>query len=538
MKALNLKQVNLPGRGRLRIRVISWDEGEVSRIETTSAAVPDLHSDESLEDKLSRIYRIRQVMDDGRQSPWVITKRISFKAGFNQNVRIRIKPVSTRGRDGFWQYVSVVTGATPSDPGGSIIESFLNRIYDLLISDYIDLVHLEIERHDSAYVPPRDESRKVDVNLDYLDTIPLNRLTEILHIAKELATVRFVENAGIALKVIFDPTLELIAESDSWSSKPVADLPDGLLSALLVESWDSALREALQAALDDSTLAATIDSYELVTKHLVETWVNYLATDSYATRMTDFTSMVASWLLAEEVPLHIVEAVAATELLSRLTVTEDVVLANSAAINSLEFRTTLRDSLILPIVSSLVETQTETELVDRFHAIQSYIQATTDDGSGWLVDVFDGETKEKLEMAVSAIFEDVFPIKPQGEPYIAHLWEFIESLAALLKLRVTLRELRLLSHPVHITELPNLKPSFKVEQVPYVHLSSIAHALGHSDIIANLELILDAALDKVVLRNNDGDINVVLGPEYGAEVSRFIMGQFILGVTPMGIVYK
>lgn len=534
---MKVRQLTIPGDDLLRIRVISWDEGEVSRIQSHRTAVPDLYWDDTPERKLLRRYRIKQVMDDGTESPWVITKRISFKAGFNQNVRIRIKPVSTRGRDGFWQYASVVTGATPSDPGGSIIESFLNRIYDLLISDYIDLVHLEIERHDSAYVPPRDDSRKVDVNLAYLETIPLNRLTEILHIAKELATVRFVENAGIALKVIFDPTLELIAEPDSWSSKPVADIPDGLLSALFVESWDSALREAIQAALDDSTLAATIDSYELVTKHLVETWVNYLATDSYATRITDFTSMVASWLLAEEVPLHIVEAVAATELLSRLTVTEDVVLANNA-INSLEFRTTLRDSLILPIVSGLVEAETETELVDRFHAVQSYLQATTDDGSGWLVDVFDGETKEKLEMVVSAIFEDVFPTRPQGEPYIVHLWEFIESLAALLKLRVTLRELRLLSQQTHITESPNLKPSFKVEQVPYFHLSSIAHVLGHSDIITYLELILDAALDKVVLRNNDGDINVVLGPEYGAEISRFIMGQFILGVTPMGIVYK
>lgn len=554
---MKVRQLTIPGDGLLRIRVISWEEGEVSRIQSHRTAVPDLYWDDTPERKLLRRYRIKQVMDDGTESPWVVQRRVVIKAGFGQTVRTRIRPVSITGQVGHWQQASITTGKDEREPGQGLLEAFVSDLIDLVIDSFVDQIFLSVSAQDQASHHAFDDFPSYDAFASYLESLPQDDIEIVLESIRDLSKQLFREHvSSLHLADRPLPWLLLYAPSDRWVRQAVYSASTFLLEILAHDAWESALKEVISAHTDDGRIGAVHDRYDEAIEHGVSFFSEFLRRDQLALQAIDaIGSYVFPTLLGllplqledvmsvepisdrivfgDSIPMGFIDVIGAVGTLKRILSSERL-LAEINPRGLWTVRPHLIDLILLPILEHLRGPEVGIKFADDFvSADYETIQAILDDPSGWVADRFKLSIEEENAVFLSPEKSDIAQFFPEGDPYFSHIIFAKEFLHRLLGFQVAARLL--------YSDIPkSFRENFPISLVlePALRQSSFllrdtAHISPESDSSHWLR-ISSAPLYAGILERIIEDVSAVLDPEFGSSTAAFIMGQFIMGVTPMG----
>lgn len=554
---MKVRQLTIPGDGLVRIRVISWDEGEVGLVQSHRAEVPDLYWDDTPERKILRRYRIKQVMGDGSESPWVLQRRVAIKAGYGKTVRLRMRPVSVTGQLGHWQYTSISTGASDHEPGERLLDAFVSDLIDLVIDAFVDSVFLSVNAEDQVSHRAFDDFPTFDAFANLIETLPQDDMEVVLESVRGLSKKIFRENfSSMGLVERTQSVLLLHAPSDQWAREAIYSASMFLLEAFAHDAWESALRETISVFTEDGSLGSAHDRYDKLIRDGSSFFAEFLRKDQLSYQVFDtlgayvfpnyadvilFSTRdsVRSRPLSDHAHAHdtvslgFLDIIGAVRSLNHV-LSSDQLIAEIQPKGAWTVRPYLIDYLLLPILDWLRGFDIDVKLADRFIPLNyETLQAVLDDPSGWIADHFDLSLKDTSAADLSVEKFDQVLVPPRGDPYFSYIIfakEFIHRLgdfqAAARLLYADLPHSFKENLPISLPYNPPIRQSsFQLEDVVALKPESGSdHWLR----------ISGASLHSRILERVAEDVSAILDPHFGASETAFIMGQFIMGVTPMG----
>lgn len=528
---MKTRQITLPGRGNIRIRVITWNEGEAAQIHLTQTPVPDLHYWDDQQAKLFRRYRIKQVLQDGTESPWVSQRRLTIRPGFDQNVHVRIRPVSATKQYGQWQYVSVRTGSKPGDPGTELFEAFVRDFLEALGDDFIDSVQLNIHREDAAAVSPIDAGRRYDFAAHYTEPALLEGLSESIEVVRDLLKEYLVEHVAIQLSIPYHIMKTYRAQLDRAALRAVDEYFEALLETALHDVGELLVKENVSVVFDDGSHGAVRSFVDTsLWRDMQAAWVHYLREDQVVRPCLDAIKFDLRQWWTEEVQFKFAERVSWLRLMKEIFAEDTLELKLSVG-RIWEVRYQLFDQIALRMIdsSNLFLQMDIDELL--YLDFAPSVQVVTDRNEAYVHDRLDRKRMiDQITQAIALTRSDTALFSPTDSAEWAFVRMYLEVLEG-LNISEEVAVKLLAAAALEFTE--------RLEIPLHVYLTRLITFANHDTCppIPILSQVTDLSFEFAERANfvpRERFISYELGERYGASLEAFIMGRFIMGVTPMG----
>lgn len=528
---MKTRQITLPGRGNVRVRVITWNEGEAARLYVTQTPVPNLHDWDDTHSKLFRRYRIKQVMADGTESPWLVQRRLSVRVGYDKSIRIRLRPVSRTGQFGDWQYVSVHTGSRPGDPGNELLELFVRDFLGALGDDFLDRVQLDVAYADQAEVHPQDHKSTYALEGHFVEAASLDGMQESVKVLRDLLKEYLVEYVAIQLSVPLEIIKTYRAALDQAALRAIDNHFDAILKSALWDLAELVTQESVTVTFGDGSAAGIRSKVDInVLRELAAAWVRYLTEDQTLVRCLDAIKYDLHAWWTEEVQFRLAEYTSWLELMKRLFAEEELEI-KLGVLQTWELRRQIFSQIALRIIEAHAE-QLHVSLRDApDFRLGSYVQAVTDDGGAYIHDRHNlSRLVDRMLQALAISQSDAGRLAPVD----ASEWAFIQVYREVLDglhIDETVKLQLLTAAAFELVEVLDLTLDLGLTQT----LSVFRHDVSSPFLI--LAGITHLGLEFAEQANfvpRDMPVSYEMGEQIGASLDAFIMGRFIMGVTPMG----